>query len=443
MFLRSVHVKNLRSLRSAELSFRDEDGEGRKWTLLIGENGTGKSTLLRALGLAMVGSEALPEILGDPSAWVRHGAKQAEIEVELATAEGDPRTIGLTIKPDDGIPSLLRRNARSLAQLDRALKHTARSYLTVGYGVSRRLESAPKSTIEESLRHPRARALATLFRADQRLHSVQTWAMDLEYRHGEGSIGILHDALDELLPGMRFAKIDRQSRRLLFTTPDGLVPLENLSDGYQSVAAWIGDLLHRITETFEDYRRPLEARGVLLIDELELHLHPIWQRRLRTFLSEKLPNFQIIATTHAALTAQQAGQGELFYLRRQGKKAEPKLEAFAGDPQKLMLHQLLLSDVFGLPSLNSPQIEAQRERYRVLRAKRSHSAAEKREMNDIAAVLEVVPDWSRENQTDLELVGLLRSVKQQLSNGSSNGNGSESAAPTAKRAKRSRKPSTR
>ena len=67
------------------------------------------------------------------------------------------------------------------------------------------------------------------------------------------------------------------------------------------VAAWIGDLLYRITETFEDYRAPLEARGLLLVDEIGLHLHPSWQRQLLDYISRKLPNFQRVVTTHSPM----------------------------------------------------------------------------------------------------------------------------------------------
>ena len=55
---------------------------------------------------------------------------------------------------------------------------------------------------------------------------------------------------------------DRAQRRLLFRTADGVLPLAALSDGYQNVAAWVGDVLYRLTETFHDRRRPLDTRGL-------------------------------------------------------------------------------------------------------------------------------------------------------------------------------------
>ena len=101
--------------------------------------------------------------------------------------------------------------------------------------------------------------------------------MDLDYRLKAGFASV-RTRLEDLLPGVSLARIDRRNRELIFATQDGELPLDQLSEGYQNMAAWCGDLLYRITEVYRDYRSPLSARGVLLIDEIDLHLHPVWQR---------------------------------------------------------------------------------------------------------------------------------------------------------------------
>ena len=75
--------------------------------------------------------------------------------------------------------------------------------------------------------------------------------------------------MKDFLPGISFHSIVRDKKQVLFETVDGIISLDQLSDGYQNMAAWIGDLLYRITETFRDYNNPLSARGVLLIDEID------------------------------------------------------------------------------------------------------------------------------------------------------------------------------
>jgi hypothetical protein len=192
---------------------------------------------------------------------------------------------------------------------------------------------------------------------------------------------------------LKFKEIDRRKRELIFETPDGDVPLSRLSDAYQNMAGWCGDLLYRITRTVENYKKPLEARGLLLIDELDLHLHPIWQRKLREFLDAKLPNFQILATTHSPLTAEQCGEGELYFLRRPDPLAPPRLEPFLGAPNTLLLHQLLLSPQFGLETVDSHPVEELKNEYRSLKEVKSLTKPQSDRLSAIASQLKTLPDW--------------------------------------------------
>jgi energy-coupling factor transporter ATP-binding protein EcfA2 len=405
-------------MESMTLDFATGEGSNRRWTLLLGENGCGKSSVLKATALLLAGSEALPDLLGEPDAWIRNGAKQCRIEGTLVTAKGDSREIALVINRGDRLKAIYERNSASLEALDAAIAHTDRNYFVLGYGVSRRPSSGKSRTtvIEEKTRSPRAQALATMFSPDAALVSLEQWAMDLDYRKGKNSLAAVRFALDRLLPEMEFMRIDRKKRHLVFKTVDGEVPLSQLSDGYQNMAAWCGDLLYRITETFPDRKDPLNTRGVLLIDELDLHLHPVWRRRLVDFLSDTLPNFQFLATTHSALTAQQSGAGELYVIRREGTSQRPTLVPFIGEPRKMMLHQLLMSPMFGLASMDSVEVEQARAAVRRLRAKKAAlTASEKTQMVHLRQVLQAAPNWDVVPHYAREQAALLKDIKAAMS----------------------------
>ncbi|MBI5926698.1 MAG: AAA family ATPase [Aquabacterium sp.] len=417
MFLSRVSLSNVRSIESMTLDFSTGLGSNRRWTLLLGENGCGKSSVLRATALLLAGSDALPDLLGEPDAWIRNGAKQCRIEGTLVTAKGESREISLVINRGDRLKSIYDRNGNSLEALDAAIAHADRNYFVLGYGVSRRPSSGKSSAavFEEKKRSPRAQALATMFSSDAPLVSLEQWAMDLDYRKGRNSIAAVRFALDRLLPEMKFMGIDRKERHLVFNTVDGEVPLSQLSDGYQNMAAWCGDLLYRITEAFPDRKDPLNARGVLLIDELDLHLHPAWRRKLVNFLSDTLPNFQFLATTHSALTAQQSGEGELYVIRREGTKQRPTLVPFSGEPRKMMLHQLLMSPMFGLASMDSVEVEQARADMRRLRDKKSAlTASERAQMVHLRQVLQAAPDWDAVPHYAREQVALLKDIKTSM-----------------------------
>ena len=205
--------------------------------------------------------------------------------------------------------------------------------------------------------------LRTLFDADATLRPLASWAIDLHYMRGQEALDIIRSALTELLPDVSFRGIDKRRRTLIFDTVDGPVALDDLSDGYQNVAAWVGDLFSSVTAAFGENLKPLEAPGLLLIDELDLHLHVRWQRSLRRFLDEKLPHFQIVATTHSPMTAQQAGRGEVHAFARPFPGAPPELRACAGTPDRLGLHQLM-QPFFNVDTIESAHVARLKDEYR-------------------------------------------------------------------------------
>lgn len=415
MFFRKVKIRNVRSIRDIELSFLNEKGEIRPWTLLLGENGTGKSTILRSIALLLAGSEALSELIGDVDSWIRNGEDQGGIQAELVTARGEERTISLELRRGQGIRRMFQENQESLDKLDRALSHSNRNYFNIGYGVSRRQnDSGPGKLGKVDLhKHPRAQSVATLFSGHAELVPFETWAMDLHYRRGAAGLKMVKETMRDLLPGITFKSIDREGRRLVFQTADGVVPLSQLSDGFQNVVSWCGDLLYRVTEVFSDYKKPLEARGLLLIDEIDLHLHPTWQRNLLKFLSDKLPNLQLIATTHSPFTAHQTGDGELFSIIRKTKRKGPELIAFKGAPNRLLLHQLVVTPFFGLATLNSRRMEEIRDEYRDLKKKKRKTAGDQKRFEELKDLLSDQPDWSEGRPYHREIKELLREIRDE------------------------------
>jgi predicted ATPase len=391
MFLRRLRLRNVRSIEALDMSFERGENAPRMWTFILGENGVGKSTVLRAIALASAGGEALPEILGEPDWWLRQGCDTASIELEISTAQNKRRVVRLAIRRGEGVRKLLAENSATLEELDAALSHSSRNYFVVGYGVSRRRSSDTPLTTAGSYRNNRAQNVATLFSGDATLVSIEQWAMDLDYRRGQQGLAAVREALNALLPDVRFDGVDKERRQLRFDTADGSLPLTLLSDGYQAMAAWCGDLLFRITETFADQQNPLNARGLLLIDELDLHLHPLWQRQLVSFLNATLPRFQIVATTHSPLTVHQAGEGELFVLRRSTAKSPSVLDPYEGAPNRLLLHQLIQSPIFGLDTLDSPPVARLRQELRTLKGLPPTDAATIRRDSDLVPTITAAP----------------------------------------------------
>jgi predicted ATPase len=417
MFLKKITLTNFKSHDSIEIPFLNapglvDDSEPiRKNTYILGENGTGKSTLLKAIALITAGSDALGELLVNPESWIKNGKSFAEIRATIVTAEGQDRSLALKIKRGDQLRSIIVNNNETLGQIDAAIGHADRNYFVVAYGASRYLSSGSFNRKDGVFSNKRSQCVGNLFNSSSLLNPLTSWAMELDYQKRNG-LEIVRNALNRFLPTTQFHGIDKKNGRLLFKNQDGIIPLEHLSDGYQSMAAWIGDLLYRVTSNFSNYKKPLDARGLLLIDEIDLHLHPKWQRELYSFISRNLPNFQVVTTTHSPLTAQQANEGELFALCRGKEKID--IVPFEGSPQKMLINQLLMSPVFGLLTDESLEVESAKKEYDTLLSKSKPSSKDKERIGVLSAkVLEKKPSRFI-NEKHQEEMALLSRIKESM-----------------------------
>lgn len=406
MPLRRLRVENVRSIHEVEIDFSASDA-ARQWTVLLGENGTGKSTLLRCIALAMAGSDALGELFREPSSWVRNGETRARIDLEFTPKSGDLRRSRIEWSRKDSISTVVRRNEQNLRDIDRAVEQADQRYFVAGYGSSRRLpaKDSPSLSRSEVFSTRRGQSVATLFSRDATLRPVEAWAMDLEYRRGGSGLKLVGSSFDALLPGIRFSGIDRERRELMFQTPDGLVGLDSLSDGYQNMAGWIGDFLFRLTDTFRDHDDPLAAGGILLLDEIDLHLHPVWQRRLLDFLSVRFSNFQFIVTSHSPFTAHQSPPDALHIVQRDAA-GQQEVRQYQGDPRLLRIEQLL-DPLLGLPTTESLQSESLKNEYRELKRQTQRgpdAEARFREVSQLVADLPEAQAISKEEQARLDLL---------------------------------------
>ncbi len=95
MFLKNLHLRNIRCFESVALNLDLPGGDNRKWTVLVGDNSGGKTTVLQSIALLMAGQHALPELMQDVDSWIRIGAEEAAIEAEIETQDGSVRKIAL------------------------------------------------------------------------------------------------------------------------------------------------------------------------------------------------------------------------------------------------------------------------------------------------------------------------------------------------------------
>lgn len=129
----------------------------------------------------------------------------------------------------------------------------------------------------------------------------------------EGVTGLLKTLL-----GVKHIKVDEKTDQVLYTEQDvrgevySPLPSLQLASGYRSIISMIGDMILRLFETQPKIANPVDLVGIVIIDELDLHFHPKWQKRLPGLLSDLFPRIQFIASTHSPIPLLGAPKGSVF-----------------------------------------------------------------------------------------------------------------------------------
>ncbi len=151
------------------------------------------------------------------------------------------------------------------------------------------------------------------------------------------------------------------SRTVLVESGTGVIPLESLSQGTLAAIGWAWVLLDRLYKAYPHSVAPERERALVLIDEIDAHMHPAWQQTMIGRLQRVFRRTQFIVTTHSPLVVGGVGARTLAVLSRQGTRTTVK--AIRDDLSGWRADQILTSDLFGLSSSRSDLFQALLSRY--------------------------------------------------------------------------------
>lgn len=440
MYLREITIRDIKCFDEIKLDFAEpasKDGAEapvRRWTVILGENGLGKSSLLQCIAVPLAGPWAMRELVPVAEGWVRFGEGYGHIQAVLERSDGDAQgparhkrtqyqpTFVVTggdlskapaaLQDEGAVPTIMEwtrdvggreREAaeRQVSWLRRyAYAEATTGWFACGYGPFRRMSegSAETTRILESGR--RAARFVTLFRRDAALTGAVDWLVSLHNTAREGneasarSLALVHAVFskDFLLEPVQL-QVDARHASLRFAQGEP-VPFSALSDGYRSMLALGIDLMRWLLAAFPTSDDPLAERGVVLIDELDAHLHPRWQRRIGEWLLARFPRLQFIVVTHSPFLAQVRPEGNLLLRRVEGRVVVQQGPTQASDWR---IDQVL-TDLFDLSSARSVAFERRLEDLVDLRTKaktraldgadRTRAAQLEAWANDLPAALE-------------------------------------------------------
>lgn len=317
MKIESFSIQNYKCIKDLAVDCRGADGEIKQWTVLLGENNTGKTNVLRALSYLVVSKFNFRMEIGE----------EVVEEHTRFTARGYEGIFRKT-KSKQCVKSILSNGDHwnSDSRIECA-KGTV-SYLDLfPYGVNR-VPARVALSERESLPYK------TLFTSDARLLDLQEWLLQLDYSQKSGSeksqkrLDKMHELLkSELFPeikGFKFGRYELENDQVSvrFETIDGDMRFDELGFGYQTTLTWLADFCKRMFKLYPDAENPLHEEAVVLVDEIDLHLHPKWQRDLVPTLSKIFPKVQFIVTTHSPHVLQSMEDVNLYVLRRDAESGE-------------------------------------------------------------------------------------------------------------------------
>jgi predicted ATPase len=331
MYINEIRITNVRSLRN--LAWKVPQKKEAGWHVVIGDNGAGKSTFLRATALALVGPSEAKALWENWDDWLTRGESRGGVTLELNhnakidKSAGRGKDVTRYFLPAQ--VEFIRQNGEvSIEKGQREGKFDPDSHIWSGrpgwfsasYGPFRRFAGGDTKYEKIHYSNPRLAAHLSVFGEDVALTECLGWLRDLNYKKLEKQPeGGLLNHIERFINQKGFLPYQAQLRKV---SSEGVefvdgnncpLPVEELSDGYRSILSMTFELVRQLVRTYGPSKvfdpadsKKIIAPGVVLIDEVDAHLHPTWQRKVGLWFREHFPNLQFIVTTHSPLVCQAA-----------------------------------------------------------------------------------------------------------------------------------------
>ena len=411
LYLKSLEIENVRCFsKKQRIEFTNADGEISQWTVILGDNGTGKTSILRSIVSLLPTPQSflgkrnhldteydLSINNGWRNSWdLKHKNGEQDSRISLIVSECEapfskvefemPLTYSLNHKRSGSDNFNLLSSKYDTKVLS--------PVYCFAYGANRKM--AEKSLSDEGFNN----TSETLFKDEALLQNSSEYFLRLDYetaksRKGSDELRKVKELLLKVLPDgvhdIQVVKAGRLQREVQVKTAYGWVRLNDLSLGYKTTIAWLIDFATKMIYYHEKSDTPFDQPAILILDEIDLHMHPAWQREIIENLTKIFSQTQFIVSAHSPLIAQAALISNLALLRRTGDHIriinEPDIV------RSWRIDQILTSDLFGLQDSRNIQIEKilARRRKLLLKDKADLTDNEKEELKDLEGKLDEIP----------------------------------------------------
>lgn len=397
MKLKAIKLQNFKGIENLTISLNE------KTTILFGINGVGKSTILRAVDLLY--ANIITRLIGTGKKReadldfedISYGKSTANISAVFAFENGEEIEYSRFMSRASG-------KKHNLNNLKALVEKFEESYIVKGhddgngnwieevdnknmpifvnYGVNRIVLDVPIRASKEQFAKLDAfdkaiestidfRNLFKWFRNQEDIENEAKVRENLEYE--DKSLSAVKKAMLAMLEGFEDIHIDRRPLAMKVKKDGKYLTINQLSDGEKCTIALFGDLARRMALANPERINPLEGTGVVLIDELDLHMHTSWQRKVLGVLKNTFPNIQFIITTHSPqILGEVDDTFNLLYMYKEDKKISLKsFESFVGWDTNVILEEIMNTS-----SVNQSIRDKINEMYEYIEQKKFNQAEE-------------------------------------------------------------------
>lgn len=390
MYLKKAVIEKIKSIEHFEMDFRKPAG----WHVIIGDNGSGKSTIIRSIALALVGPEEAQGLRADWRDWLNRQSDSGSISLEINGHAIDkskkqgrkPDTLIVKNQLEFKRNGIVVMKARSLPKGSEDPKKynwgQVPGWFSASYGPFRRFEGGNREWEKVFYTQPRLGAHLSAFGEDVALTEALGWLINLHFKSLESiqagtydESGVIIQNLKKLINSQDFlphkAEIESiSSEGVYFKDGNGsIISVNQLSDGYRSILSLTFELIRQLVrvynanDVFRNIKKDnliIDLPGIVLIDEVDAHLHPTWQTRIGQWFTKYFPKMQFIVTTHSPLVCRASDKGSIWRLAAPGSDYKSG-EVTGTDKNRLIYGNILDAygtEVFGSEvSINKDSVE--------------------------------------------------------------------------------------
>ena len=425
MHVQRLILRNVRSIRKFDLRLRPDEFSG--WHVILGDNGSGKSTVVRALALALMGQSNAHATREDWSRWITDGERFGSINVSLCAHDEDrwtgrgrrgEGTIHAKTQINDKQGSGRRNGGHASIEFPSSSQYAERTvwgggdgWFSASFGPFRRFSGADPEMDRLYVTRPRLAPHLSAFGENVALGESLRWLRDLRIRwldKKDAEAKKIQSAVIDFINGAKLLPHDARISRVTseqVRIVDGFgsrVGVEEMSDGYRSILSLTFELMRLLFSAFgaETALRGIDIEagtmtlpGVVAIDEIDAHLHPGWQQLIGDWFVNRFPNMQFLVTTHSPIICRAARRGSVWLLPTPGSEEQPR-RVIGPDLNRLIDGNILDAygtELFGEEVTRSAQSRAKLTKLAQLNRKRLRRALSSSEQRELEQLREAMP----------------------------------------------------